>query len=137
MLLFNVDKMAKTGIPRAAHEFADKIDQSDLLMISLAENNGAYTAAFKNIYDWVSVIEGRTAWGDKPVLVMATSPGARGGASVLGLAKSTFPYYGGTIVETFSLPGFYENFDDEKGILANEHLADLKVRIDTVRQFFQ
>jgi chromate reductase len=137
MPLFNVDKMAATGIPREACEFAGKIDQSDLLLISLAENNGAYTTAFKNIYDWVSVIEGRTALGGKPVFVMATSPGVRGGASVLGLAQSTFPFYGGSVVETFSLPSFYENFDDVNGILGNEHLADLKVRIDTVRQFFQ
>ena len=41
--------------------------KSDLLFISLSENNGTYTTAFKNIHDWISVIYDHIElWGDKP-----------------------------------------------------------------------
>ena len=43
---------------------------------------------------------------------MAASPGARGGVSVLELAKNRFPYMGGNIVSSFSLPNFYDTFKD-------------------------
>ena len=43
---------------------------------------------------------------------MATSPGGRGGATVLEIAKGRFPYMGGNIVATFSLPNFNDNFSE-------------------------
>ena len=61
---------------------------------------------------------------------MAASPGGRGGATVLEMAKKTLPYFGGKVTETFSLPGFYENFDHVKGI-TNE---DLKLELQNKTQ---
>ncbi len=134
MPLFSVDKLAKNGLPQLATDFAKKIDESDLLLISLAENNGAYTVAFKNIFDWISVIQDRKAfWGNKPTFVMATSPGPRGGASVLNLAKTTLPYYGANVIDTFSLPSFYENFNDETGIANVEFETELKSKIEKIK----
>lgn len=134
MPLFSVDKLAKNGLPKLATNFAKKIDESDLLLISLAENNGAYTVAFKNIFDWISVIPERKAfWGNKPSFIMATSPGPRGGASVLNLATTTLPYYGTKVVETFSLPSFYQNFNAESGIVNTAFNADLKAKIEKIK----
>lgn len=135
--LFGVDKISGIGIPQLALDFAGKIDESDLLLISLAENNGAYTVAFKNIFDWISVIPERKAfWGDKPTFILATSPGPRGGASVLNLAKTTLPHYGAKVIETFSLPNFYENFDAESGIVNAEFAAELKTKIEKIKTEF-
>ena len=53
-------------------------------------------------------------------------PGARGGASVLAIAKNGFPYMGGNIVSDFSLPSFYDNFKQES--IVN---ADLKSQLAT------
>ena len=50
---------------------------------------------------------------------MATSPGAKGGASVLGIAKNAFPFYGGNIKAAFSLPSFDANFDVTNGKISN------------------
>jgi NAD(P)H-dependent FMN reductase len=137
MPLFSVDKLSKNGLLQLALDFAGKIDESDLLLISLAENNGAYTTAFKNIYDWISVIPERKAlWGDKPMFVMATSPGPRGGASVLNLAKSTLPYYGAKVIETFSLPDFHEKFNVETGIVNAEFSTELKMKIEKIKTDF-
>jgi len=53
MPLFSVDREKKDSIPPLAFDFALKIDESDFLIISLAENNGAYYVAFKNVFDSV------------------------------------------------------------------------------------
>ncbi|MFI0428990.1 NADPH-dependent FMN reductase [Mariniflexile sp. HMF6888] len=113
MPLFGVDLEKEKGIPENAHKFLDLIKASDGIIVSLAEHNGAYSTAFKNIFDWMSRIDGKL-WNNKPMLLMATSPGARGGASVLEIAKSRFPFMGGNIVSEFSLPSFGENFKEGK-----------------------
>lgn len=137
MPLFSVDKIAKNGLPQLALDFAKKIDESDLLIMSLAENNGAYTVAFKNIFDWISVIQERKAfWGNKPTFLMATSPGPRGGASVLNLAKTTLPFYGANVIESFSLPSFHENFNEEKGIVNAEFATELKLKAEKIKSDF-
>lgn len=56
------------------------------------------------------------------MLLMATSPGRRGGATVLEATKSYFPFVEGNIVANYSLPSFYDNFSNA-GIV-NQELAD-------------
>ena len=45
---------------------------------------------------------------------MATSGGARGGATGLDIAKGRFGYMGGNIVGSFSFPSFSDNFSNGK-----------------------
>lgn len=118
MPLFSVDIEAEIGQHELAKAFLVKIESADFLVISMAENNGNYSAAFKNVYDWCSRIMGKVFQG-KPMLLLATSPGARGGASVLEIAKNAFPRYGADIKAFFSLPSFNDNFDVENGKIAN------------------
>ena len=111
--LYGIDLENEHGIPNNAHKFLDKIKSSDGIVLSLAEHNGAYAAAFKNTYDWMSRIDNKL-WSEKPMLLMATSPGGRGGATVLEIAKGRFQYMGGNVVADFSLPSFMNNFSEEK-----------------------
>jgi NAD(P)H-dependent FMN reductase len=136
MPIYKMDREKENGIPQLAFDFAHKIDSSDLLIVSLAEHNGAYSAAFKNIFDWVSRIPGRKVFGDVPMLLMATSPGPRGGTSVLEIAKSRMPRSGGNVLETFSLPNFQENFDRAKGITNEEFKLQLKSKIESIKEHF-
>ncbi|GJM30409.1 MAG: FMN reductase [Cyclobacteriaceae bacterium] len=115
MPLFSVDREIDSGIPEEARKFKSEIEQADGIIMSLAEHNGSYSTAYKNVYDWVSRIKGNM-WEDKPILLMATSPGARGGKSVLQAAKSRLPFQGGNVVASFSLPLFKDNFDGDHGI---------------------
>ncbi len=108
--LFSIDE-EKNGFPENVQKFNDLLDRYDGFIVSLAEHNGSYAAAFKNIFDWVSRIN-RKVFRDKPLLLMAASPGGRGGASVLATANSSFPHMGANIVATFSLANFYDNFKD-------------------------
>jgi NAD(P)H-dependent FMN reductase len=130
--LYGIDYEEEHGIPKNAHNFLEHIKSSDGIILSLAEHNGAYATVFKNIFDWMSRIDGKL-WSDKPMLLMATSPGARGGATVLEVAKGRFPYMGGNIVGMFSLPSFYDNFSEEK-INDSELNGQLK---EEVKQFHE
>ena len=111
--IFGVDLEKEKGIPKNAYEFLNNIKLSDGIILSLAENNGAYSAVFKNLLDWMSRIEGKTFYA-KPMLLMATSTGQRGGQSVLAMAKSRFPRHDAQIIADFSLPLFNDNFYDGK-----------------------
>jgi chromate reductase len=121
MPLFSVDIEKEIGQHELAKAFLAKIATADVLVVSLAENNGNYSAAFKNIFDWCSRITAKV-FQEKPMLLMATSPGGRGGASVLEIAKKAFPFYGGNVKATFSLPSFDANFDTVKGGISNAEL---------------
>lgn len=125
MPIYSMDKEKKDGIPQLAHDFYKKIGDSDLIVISFAEHNGAYSTAFKNIFDWMSRINGKT-FQEKPMLLLATSTGARGGSSVLEIANKRFPFQGGIIKGSFSLPNFNDNFDIEKGITNEDLKKQLK-----------
>ncbi len=120
MPIYSFDREQDTGIPQLAEDFAAKIMESDLIVISFAEHNGAYSAAFKNIFDWVSRIKDKDVWKDRKLFLMATSPGGRGGQSVLKLAEDRMPRHGAIVVDTFSLPNFFESFNEGTGISTEE-----------------
>lgn len=113
--IYSSDLEESDGIPVDAQRFLNTIKSHDAIVISMAEHNGSYTAAFKNLYDWTSRIE-YAVWSGKPMLLLSTSPGGRGGATVMAAAEATFPRMGADLKATFSLPSFYDNFSDEDGI---------------------
>ena len=119
--IYSIDVENESGIPANAKSFANKIKEADGIVISLAEHNGTYTAVFKNLLDWISRIE-KSVFHDKPMLLMATSPGGRGGQTVLETAINSFPRFGANVVSTFSLPSFYDNFKESE--LVNEDLLN-------------
>ena len=116
MPLFSVDKEKENGIPQLAQDFYTKLGNADLIIISFAEHNGAYSTAFKNILDWTSRINMKT-FQEKPMLLLATSPGPRGGSAVLEIAKGRLPFQGGIVKGNFSLPSFFDNFNSVNGII--------------------
>ena len=133
--LFGVDLEKELGKPSIARAFLDKLESADVIVLSLAEHNGAFSAAFKNIYDWASR-QDKMVFAEKPMLLMATSPGKRGGATVLEAAKLSLPRYGGNIREIFSLPSFNDNFDIEKGKISNPELdAQLREAVARMEVF--
>ncbi len=118
--LFGVDLERELDeAPESAHRLLNLIKESDGIVLSLAEHNGVYTTVFKNLFDWMTRIEGNFLF-KKPMLLMATSPGARGGQTVLTIAEARFPWHDGNIVATYSLPSFDANF--ENGKITNEEL---------------
>lgn len=131
MPLFSIDVENEEGFSEGALALDKVISEADGLVISLAEHNGAYSVAFKNAFDWLSRIEGKL-WRDIPMLLLATSPGARGGQTVLDIAKGRFPYQGGNIVGSMSFPSFFDNFKDDE--VVNE---ELKNQLDELVKIFE
>ncbi len=130
--LFSVDVEKELGKPQIARAFLDKMASADILVLSLAEHNAAFSAAFKNIYDWASR-QDKKVFAEKPMLLLSTSPGRGGGVNVIEVAKISLPKYGGNIKATFSLPLFNENFDVEKNHISDAEF-DGKLR-EIIRNF--
>ena len=116
MPIFSVDRQNNDGFPQPAHDFKDLIMSSDGIIISFAEHNSSYSAAFKNIFDWISRFKG-DIWYSKPMLLLATNDGDRGAKTVLEQAHNRIARKNPYEVPSFSLPNFPVNFDENKGIL--------------------
>ena len=110
--LFSADKEKELGEASLAKDFLNKIKGCDALIISFAEHNTSYTAAYKNIFDWSSRID-QNVFQNKPIVMLSTSPGSRGGATVLTTAVNSAPYFAGDVKAHLSIPKFYDNFDPD------------------------
>jgi len=114
--IYSIDREKGEGFPSGLDAFIEKLAQADGIVLSLAEHNGTYTVAFKNIMDWAS----RRKLGffaGKPLLLLSTSPGGFGGGNVMEAGLKRLPKFDAHIVSHFSLPKFNENFHPESGIL--------------------
>jgi len=133
MPIYSIDREKETGIPAEALQFKAHLRESDGIIISFAEHNGAYSVAFKNIFDWISRIE-KDVWANKPMLLMATSPGGRGGQTVLDIALNKFKFMNNNILLSFSLPFFGNNFSKEEGIIDPELNREFREQLDRFKK---
>lgn len=131
--IYSADREWATSIPLPAYDFAAKIREADLIIISFAEHNGAYSAAFKNIFDWVSRIKDKEVWKGKKLFLLSTSPGGRGGLSVLTMAAERLPRHGAKVLDTYSLPFFSKSFDDEIGLKNKQALNEFELKVEKVK----
>ncbi len=123
MPLFSEDKEAQLGQPQQAKDFFAKLGEANAIIISYAEHNGSYAAAYKNLFDWTSRID-QKLFQNKPMVLLATSPGPGGAATVLAAATGSAPYFAGDVKANLSIPSFYDNFDIESQQLSNPELED-------------
>ncbi|WP_339705414.1 NAD(P)H-dependent oxidoreductase [uncultured Kriegella sp.] len=126
--MYSADYEREKGYSNSLVELKGDIEQADGLIISVNEHNSNPSAYFKNVLDWLSRLELKFL-ADKKVFLMSTSGGRRGGVGSLKVIEGLLPRFGAEVVETFSLPSFHDNFDEEKGIsdadMAEEHLKKL------------
>ena len=137
MPIYSSQREKANGVPQLAIDFAEKVDGADLLLISLADHNGSYTAAFKNVFDWISRVPGRKAFGGKEIFALATSPGAGAGKAVMNAFTTRAPYSGGQIIESFTLPSFNETFSEEYGIVDENLKNDFIEKVEKVKCKFE
>lgn len=121
--IFSADLEQQIGQPENAQNFVKKLSQADAIIVSFAEHNGNYAAVWKNLFDWSSRIE-KNLFQSAALMLLSTSPGGRGGASVMQLALSSLPRFGTEIRSHLSVPSFFDNFDVEKNELINPELAE-------------
>ena len=126
--LFSVDLEAELGQPELAKAFLTKLGEADAIVISFAEHNGSYSAAYKNLFDWCSRTNTKV-FQNKPMVMLSTSPGGRGGASVLATATQSAPHFAADLKGSLSIPSFNDNFDVDNNRLSNEELNDKLVTV--------
>jgi chromate reductase len=101
-----------------------------VIVVSFAEHNGSYSAAYKNIFDWASRIE-KAVYQNKPIAVLSTSPGPGGASSVLAQAVNSMPFFKGRVIGSLSVPSFYDVMID--GEIANASIK--QALLDIVAKF--
>jgi len=66
-------------------------------------------------------------------VMLATSPGGRGGIGVLETATNSAPHFGADLRGSLSIPRFNDNFDTTSGQLTNAELqAKLEATVATL-----
>lgn len=123
---YRPDRENKDGVPAKIQELYEKISKADAIIISFAEHNGNFTAVYKNAFDWLTRIDIKV-YQDKPMLIMATSPGPRGGSNVLATAERGAQIFGMNIKARVSFPSFDDNFDTNTNVVTNSAL-DTEIR---------
>jgi len=123
MPLFSEDKEKVLGHHELARQFLVKIAESDAIIISFAEHNGSYSAAYKNLFDWCSRIN-QKVFQKKPMVLLSTSPGPRGAATVLAAATNSAPFFDGDVKASLSIPSFYDNFNVDNEIISNDEILE-------------
>jgi NAD(P)H-dependent FMN reductase len=131
MPLFSVDREKELGQPAQAKALHKKISETDVIVISFAEHNGSYSAAYKNLFDWTSRIDAKV-FQNKSLLLLSTSPGPGGAATVLKQAVTSAPYFLGSVKASLSVGSFFDNFDTEKLRISNQELN--QKLIDAIKQ---
>jgi len=110
---YSIDIELKEGFSDDIKQFFKKINESDVILISFAEHNGNFTAAIKSYLDWCSRIEYKFLKNTK-VFALSTSDGGYGAKGALEGGINLLKKFDATILDTFSLPHFSQNFKDGK-----------------------
>lgn len=113
--IYSQDLEKNEGFPINATIIKNLIAESDALIVAVNEHNAGPSAFFKNIIDWLSRVN-RNFLEGKKILLISTSAGKRGAKSSLEYTENIFARFGGEVVQSFSLPSFKDNFQEEKVI---------------------
>ena len=118
------------GIPPAVHDLWARMEAADGILFATPEYNGGMPARLKNTVDWISRVGGMGKFFPRPLLLLSTSTGRRGGATVLQSLEKRMPWWGATLVGSFSLPKYGEFFDAAAGrIVQPDKEAELRALI--------
>jgi chromate reductase, NAD(P)H dehydrogenase (quinone) len=86
--LYDGDIEAGQGVPAGAASLRNAIAAHDALVIVTPEYNGFPTPLVINAFDWLSRLkDGLVATSNKPVALLASSPGALGGLRALNYMR--------------------------------------------------
>ena len=127
MPIYSPDRQKADGVHPLAQALFDEIGASDAVIVSFAEYNGFVTAAWKNIYDWMSRID-QKVWQDKPLVLLAASPGGRAGANVLRTQEQTAPFFGMNIKGKYGVGKWAEAWDGS-ALVKNDDIAGLDAAV--------
>lgn len=124
--VYSMDMEKRGEFPETMRELNELFKETDAMLISLPEYNSGITPVFKNTMDWISRIEKPTL-KNKPVCLLATSPGRRGAKTNLQhVCDVLIDRWGGELTSSFSLPSFDEHLVNGTLHLNGEEEKELK-----------
>lgn len=116
--LYNGD-VEDRGVPDAVTALHDAVDAADGVIFFTPEYNGSLPAVTKNVIDWLS--RPPQALEQTPLAGVATTPGGRAGAEVLGHFEQIFDHMRAEYPRFESLGiGSYGDKLDEQGEIADD-----------------
>ena len=135
--LYSIDLEREIGVHDSAMDFDALIRASDAIVVSLAEHNGLHTAAFKNLWDWLSRIpreKPMNIWGGKPMYLLSTSTSKKNESNVHFVSEKLFPFFGADIVASFHLPSFNHYFKNDS-IVVPSYSDAFKIELQKFQNF--
>ncbi|WP_425099570.1 NADPH-dependent FMN reductase [Tropicibacter sp. S64] len=130
MPIYSVDREAESGVPQPAQDLLARIGEADAVLVSFAEHNGTVTAAWKNVFDWMSRANAQV-WQGKPLVMLSATPGPRAGANVLASQELVAPFFGADLRGAKGIGPWGEAWDAETGSLTrDEDRAALDALLD-------
>lgn len=135
-IMLSIDEQKENGIPEETEKLYEIMQNFDGYIIASPEHNSSVPAFLKNITDWLSRKELKF-FNEKPVLLLSTSQGKRGGKTNLESLESIYGrMFAAKVIGAYSLPSFSGNFKDRK-IINEEELKSLQEHISNFSNSFQ
>lgn len=134
---YDGDLEAEEGVPAAAVELRELIDEHDGLLIACPEYNGSVTPILKNTIDWCSRptagLGGLAPFQLKPVLIVGTSIGPFGALRAISHLRAILSKMGALVMpEDLAVPNApaalsEEGFSDQNLSIAATRLSAMMV----------
>lgn len=123
--IYNQDDEAKDGVPEPMQRFKAAIAASDGMLIATPEYNACVPPLLVNIFSWASRAEGdetaSAVFAQKPVALMASSPGGMGGVRVIPRLRDMLCELGCVPVTGFAtLAQAHSAFDDDGNLVSEQ-----------------
>lgn len=123
--IYDGDIEAASGVPAGAQALLDAVLACDAMLVVAPEYNGFPTPLLINAFDWLSRISaqpprssGLAATANKPVALLAASPGLLGGLRAMNYLRQYLQMAFAAIVvpQQFALGRANEAFDERGGL---------------------
>lgn len=128
---YDVEREKQEGIPAKMIELNALLSQYEGFILATPEHNGIPPAFFLNTLDWLSRVN-RNIFNDKPMLLMSTSTGFKGGEGALRILESVIPRFGANVIGAHPFPSFHHNLI-ELDFVNQDELIKLKLVLDNFK----
>lgn len=123
--LYDADIEKQRGLPTAALEFVERVEQAHGIVIASPEYNHSTPAPLKNLIDWVSR-QTPSAWYRHSILLMSASPASAGGNRGLWQTRIPLEACGAFVFpEMFSLSNAWEMLPESNSELPDQSQQNL------------
>ncbi len=106
--LYSAERQQLDGFPAEIKALYEQLQVYDGFLLASPEHNGSIPAVLKNVIDWLSRIDMKF-FGNKPLVLLSTSPGPNGGQTNLKTMSSLVPWWGAQLIDSYSLGNFHQH----------------------------